>query len=232
MAASSGPRTYFVSGASRGIGLELCKGLAARGDVVIAASRTVSPALRELVDAKKVEWVELEVTDERSIAAAASRLDARAIDVLINNAGVSSTAKSIMELSMEELQRVFAVNASSPLLVTRALLPNLRRGSRRLVMNVSSQLASIANNKGGSTYPYRASKTALNQLTVCAAHELRGEGFCCVCVHPGWVKTDMGGPNAPLAPAESAAYLIKLADTLTPEKTGSFLNYDGAPMPW
>jgi NAD(P)-dependent dehydrogenase (short-subunit alcohol dehydrogenase family) len=152
--------------------------------------------------------------------------------VLINNAGVSSTAKSISELTMEELQRVFAINASAPMLVAAALLPNLRLGARKVVMNISSQLASIANNKGGSTYPYRASKTALNQLTVCMANELRADGFCCVCVHPGWVKTDMGGPNAPLLPPESAGYLIRLLDGLTPAKSGSFLNYDGATMPW
>jgi NAD(P)-dependent dehydrogenase (short-subunit alcohol dehydrogenase family) len=210
----------------------MCRVLATRGDRVIATARATTPALAELASAHGVEVMELEVTDAGSIKALAKRLSGRPIDALINNAGVSSTAKSISELTMEELQRVFAINASAPMLVAAALLPNLRLGARKVVMNISSQLASIANNKGGSTYPYRASKTALNQLTVCMANELRADGFCCVCVHPGWVKTDMGGPNAPLLPPESAGYLIRLLDGLTPAKSGSFLNYDGATMPW
>jgi NAD(P)-dependent dehydrogenase (short-subunit alcohol dehydrogenase family) len=222
----------IVTGASRGIGLEMCRVLATRGDRVIATARATTPALAELASAHGVEVMELEVTDAGSIKALAKRLSGRPIDALINNAGVSSTAKSISELTMEELQRVFAINASAPMLVAAALLPNLRLGARKVVMNISSQLASIANNKGGSTYPYRASKTALNQLTVCMANELRADGFCCVCVHPGWVKTDMGGPNAPLLPPESAGYLIRLLDGLTSAKSGSFLNYDGATMPW
>lgn len=222
----------IVTGASRGIGLEMCRVLATRGDRVIATARATTPALAELASAHGVEVMELEVTDAGSINALAKRLSGRPIDALINNAGVSSTAKSITELTMEELQRVFAINASAPMLVAAALLPNLRLGARKVVMNISSQLASIANNKGGSTYPYRASKTALNQLTVCMANELRADGFCCVCVHPGWVKTDMGGPNAPLLPPESAGYLIRLLDGLTPAKSGAFLNYDGAAMPW
>jgi NAD(P)-dependent dehydrogenase (short-subunit alcohol dehydrogenase family) len=226
------PQTMIVTGASRGIGLEMCRVLATRGDRVIATARATTPALAELASAHGVEVMELEVTDAGSIKALAKRLSGRPIDALINNAGVSSTAKSISELTMEELQRVFAINASAPMLVAAALLPNLRLGARKVVMNISSQLASIANNKGGSTYPYRASKTALNQLTVCMANELRADGFCCVCVHPGWVKTDMGGPNAPLLPPESAGYLIRLLDGLTPAKSGSFLNYDGATMPW
>jgi len=226
------PQTMIVTGASRGIGLEMCRVLATRGDRVIATARATTPALAEIASAHGVEVMELEVTDAGSINALAKRLSGRPIDALINNAGVSSTAKSISELTMEELQRVFAINASAPMLVAAALLPNLRLGARKVVMNISSQLASIANNKGGSTYPYRASKTALNQLTVCMANELRAEGFCCVCVHPGWVKTDMGGPNAPLLPPESAGYLIRLLDGLTPAKSGSFLKYDGATMPW
>jgi NAD(P)-dependent dehydrogenase (short-subunit alcohol dehydrogenase family) len=226
------PQTMIVTGASRGIGLEMCRVLATRGDRVIATARATTPALAELASAHGVEVMELEVTDAGSINALAKRLSGRPIDALINNAGVSSTAKSISELTMEELQRVFAINASAPMLVAAALLPNLRLGARKVVMNISSQLASIANNKGGSTYPYRASKTALNQLTVCMANELRADGFCCVCVHPGWVKTDMGGPNAPLLPPESAGYLIRLLDGLTSAKSGSFLNYDGATMPW
>src|SRR5690606_22411454 len=132
------------------------------------------------------------------------------IDVLINNAGVSSAGKKLESLDAAELQHVMMVNAIAPVLVARALLPNLRAGRRRLIVNITSQLGSIANNTGGSSYGYRASKAALNMLTRSMANELRGEGFTCIAVHPGWVKTDMGGEEAPLAPEESARDLLAL----------------------
>jgi NAD(P)-dependent dehydrogenase (short-subunit alcohol dehydrogenase family) len=134
------PQTMIVTGASRGIGLEMCRVLATRGDRVIATARATTPALAELASAHGVEVMELEVTDAGSINALAKRLSGRPIDALINNAGVSSTAKSISELTMEELQRVFAINASAPMLVAAVLLPNLRLGARKVVMNISSQL--------------------------------------------------------------------------------------------
>jgi NAD(P)-dependent dehydrogenase (short-subunit alcohol dehydrogenase family) len=225
--------TSLVTGANRGIGLEICRALRARGDAVVATTRTGrDDALR----AMGCDVVALDVGDAASIDALPNSVErvlgGRAIDVLYNNAGVSSEAKTLVTVTQAELARVFAVNAFAPLLVVRAILPLLRAGSRRVVLNVSSQLASIANNTGGSSYAYRASKTALNQLTVCLANELRGEGFCCVNVHPGWVRTDMGGPQAPMLPPDSARHLIALADRLTPADTGKFLNFDGAAMPW
>lgn len=221
--------TSLVTGANRGIGLEICRALRARGDAVIATTRTGhDDALRAL----GCDVVALDVGDAASIDALPNVLGGRAIDVLYNNAGVSSEAKTLATVTQAELARVFAVNAFAPLLVARVLLPALRGGSRRVVLNVSSQLASIANNTGGSSYAYRASKTALNQLTVCLSNELRGEGFCCVCVHPGWVRTDMGGPQAPMLPPDSARHMIALADRLSPTDTGKFLNFDGAAMPW
>ena len=97
---------------------------------------------------------------------------------------------------------------------------------------MSSQLASITNNNGGSSYAYRASKTALNQLNRSLANELGPEGFTCVVVHPGWVRTDMGGPGAPILPADSVKMLLKLIDGLTPSDNGKFFNNDGTILPW
>jgi NAD(P)-dependent dehydrogenase (short-subunit alcohol dehydrogenase family) len=221
--------TYLVTGANRGIGLELVKQLRARGDTVIATTRTGSDADLAATGARVVK---LEVSDEDSIAALGSTLAQTPIDVLINNAGVGSEAATLKDQSFEELSRVFTINAFAPILLAKACLPALRAGQRRVVMNVSSQLASIATNNGGSSYPYRGSKTALNQLTMCLANELRPENFCCVSVHPGWVRTDMGGPKAPMLPPDSARHLIALADRLTPADSGKFLNYDGAAMQW
>lgn len=225
--------TYLITGANRGIGLELVKQLRARGDTVIATTRTGSDADLAATGARVAK---LEVSDEDSIAALgealASTPNATPIDVLINNAGVGSEAATLKDQSFEELSRVFTINAFAPILLAKACLPALRAGQRRVVMNVSSQLASIATNNGGSSYPYRGSKTALNQLTMCLANELRPENFCCVSVHPGWVRTDMGGPKAPMLPPDSARHLIALADRLTPADSGKFLNYDGATMQW
>lgn len=174
----------------------------------------------------------LDVTDQASIDSLAKALAGVPIDVLINNAGVSSTSKNLASTDAAELARCFAVNSTGPVMVTKALLPNLRTGGRKLVVNISSQLASIANNSGGSTYAYRASKTALNQLTVCMANELRAEGFTFVAMHPGWVKTDMGGPNAPLTPQQAVDFMHATIEKLTSAQSGKFLNYDGAVLPW
>jgi len=222
--------TIFLTGASRGIGLELATQLRAAGHHVIATVRDRA-ASGPLVEAG-VRAIQLDVTDFAAVDAIAERLDDAPVDVLINNAGVSSTSKTIAECTAPELARVINVNSIAPLMLARALLPNLRASQRRCVMNVSSQLASITNHKGGSSYGYRASKCALNMLTVCLAKELAPEGFTCVAVHPGWVRTDMGGQAAPLLPAQSASFLIERMNSLTPGLSGKFLNYDGTELPW
>lgn len=224
--------TYFITGANRGIGLEFARQLSVRGgdSTVFATARDPDKAteLARLVH----EVLPLDVTSDESVAALPDLLKNRPIDVLINNAGVSGAAKSITQLNTPDLQRIFAVNAFSPLLVTRTLLPNLLAAGRRTVVNITSQLGSIKNNSGGSTYEYRSSKTALNQLTVCLANELRTEGFCCVAVHPGWVQTDMGGKNATLTPEQSVRSMLTVFDRLSAADSGQFLNYDGSELPW
>ena len=222
--------TYLVTGSNRGLGLEFARQLSARGDNVIGTVRDVAKAAEEPGHAASL--VPLELSEQASIEALPTHMGDRPIDVLINNAGVSSDARTLADVSMDEFHRVFAINSFAPVLVTRSLLPNLRKGSRKIVVTVSSQLGSITNNSGGSSYAYRGSKAAVNMLSVSMHHELRGDGFTCVVVHPGWVQTDMGGPNAPLKPEESVAHLIRLIDRLTPEDGGKFFNYDGKTLPW
>jgi NAD(P)-dependent dehydrogenase (short-subunit alcohol dehydrogenase family) len=223
--------TYLITGANRGLGLEFARQLSKRPDTTIIATARQPEKATDL--ARLVHQVlPLDVTDADSLRALAVTLKDRPIDVLINNAGVSSEVKSVAKLDLAELQRVFAINAFGPMLVTGAVLENLRAGRRKTVFNITSQLGSIASNTGGSSYAYRASKTALNQLTVSLSHELKAEGFTCVAVHPGWVQTDMGGKNAPLTTEVSIAAMLRVIDDLKPEDTGKFLNYDGAPLPW
>ena len=224
--------TYFITGANRGLGLEFARQLSTRKDDtrIIATAREPEKAtdLARLVH----DVIPLDVADAKSIAALTERLRDRPVDVVINNAGVGSKGNSVEKLDAEDLRQIFAVNAIGPMLVAKALLPNLRAGKRKTVFNITSQLGSIANNKGGSSYGYRGSKAALNMMTVSLSNELKAEGFTCVVAHPGWVQTDMGGSNAPLKPEESIAALLKIIDGLKPADTGKYFNYDGTTLPW
>jgi NAD(P)-dependent dehydrogenase (short-subunit alcohol dehydrogenase family) len=222
--------TYLVTGANRGIGLEFARQLTFRGDRVIATARDPEKAA-DLKATGATVWP-LDVADAASIASLSKRVAETPIDVLINNAGVSSASKSITTLDGEELARVFRVNSTGPMLVAKAVLQALKSGQRKTVLSITSQLGSIANNTGGSSYAYRASKAALNMLNRSLAAELKGDGFTCVVAHPGWVQTDMGGKEAPLAPQESVRALVVLLDRLTTADTGKFFNYDGKELPW
>ncbi len=224
---------YFITGTTRGIGLEFVRQLSQRrreGDHVFATAR--DPKQPGELSIYPVTVVGLDVSDPWSVESLSDAMAGEALDVLINNAGVSSASRTLAECDYAELQRVFAVNSTGPVMVTRALLPSLMAGQRRLIVNISSQLASIGGNTGGSSYGYRASKTALNMYTTCMANELRPQGFTVVALHPGWVRTDMGGPNAPLTPEQSVRHLLTLIDRLGPAQSGSFLSYDGTTLPW
>jgi NAD(P)-dependent dehydrogenase (short-subunit alcohol dehydrogenase family) len=225
-------QTYLVTGANRGLGLEFCRQIAGRGGRVIGTVRDRSKAAELEHVGDQVRVVELDVSDPASIAGLAGRVGDAPIDVLINNAGMSGTSKSIEGLDAAEIAKVFVVNAIAPMLVVKALLPLLGRGERKTVFSITSQLGSIANNTGGSTYSYRGSKAALNQLNRCLANELGPKGYTCVVVHPGWVQTDMGGPQAPLTPAQSVGHMLRTLDGLKQADNGRFLNYDGTGLPW
>lgn len=222
--------TVVVTGAGRGIGLELCRQLRAKGHRVIGTLRDESKgdALRELGAACEA----LDVTSEASIRGFGDRMKGTPVDVLINNAGVSGKAKALAELTRDELADVFGVNTFAPLLVARALRPAMDQGRRKLIVHITSQLGSLANNTGGSTYAYRASKAALNQLNRSLAVELAPAGYACVAIHPGWVRTDMGGPSAPLSVEQSASSMLAVIERAGAGESGRFLNYDGQPLPW
>jgi NAD(P)-dependent dehydrogenase (short-subunit alcohol dehydrogenase family) len=223
-------RTIVITGANRGIGLELARQASAAGATVVATAREPEKAAE--LNALDVRVEQLDVADADSVARFARSLGDLAVDVLINNAGVGVGHPSLEELDPESLVPMFRVNAVGPLRVTQALLPHLRRGKEKRVVQMTSRMGSIDDNSSGGAYAYRASKAALNMINKSLALDLAGEGFTCIVTHPGWVTTDMGGQGAPLSVQESAAGLLKVVDGLTQDDNGRFLMWSGEELPW
>jgi NAD(P)-dependent dehydrogenase (short-subunit alcohol dehydrogenase family) len=228
--ATPAPVTFAVTGANRGIGLELARQLSARGDSVIATARR--PDRAEELRALDVRIESLDVADPGSVAQFAERLGDTPVDALIHNAGIGEAGPGFEELSMEDLERSFRVNALGAARLSQALLPNLRRGRRKLIAGLSSGLASLERNRDGGWIAYRVSKAALNMLLRTMAAELRREGFLCVLIDPGWVRTDMGGPSAPTPVDRSVARILQVLDGLTPGDTGRFFDSRGRDAVW
>ena len=174
----------------------------------------------------------LDLSDPDSIAGLGGRLAGESIDVLVHNAAVGIEGPSLAGLQWADLDLSFRVNATGPIELTRVLLPNLRAGHGRQVIAVTSGLGSVSRNDSGGWYAYRASKAALNQLMRTLAHELSVEGFTCIVISPGWVRTEMGGPDAPLTPEESVSAMLRVFDRLTPADTNKFFDQRGRTVPW
>jgi NAD(P)-dependent dehydrogenase (short-subunit alcohol dehydrogenase family) len=226
-------RTVLITGANRGIGLELARQYHAAGWNVIGTARDPDAAKELEGLGEDVSVAALDVTDRGSIQSLAKWLGDRPIDLLINNAGVGDGGESsVPKIDAKKLAHVMQVNAIGPMLVTQALLPSLRAGKGRLIVSVTSVLGSIEDNTGGGYYGYRESKAALNMFMRSLAAELRSEKFICIPIHPGWVQTDMGGPGATLTPAESVAGIRKVIERLKPEDSGKFWSFDGSSLPW
>jgi len=220
----------LITGANRGLGLEFATQYAADGWRVIGTARRPDAATD--LAATGAEVVALDVADPDSIAQLARTLDGRSIDLLINNAGISSRSGPIAELDADRAARAITVNLLGPMRVTSALMPNLRAGDRKQIVGISSRLGSIEANESGGYYGYRESKAGLNMFVRSLAADLRGDGFTCVVLSPGWVRTDMGGEQAPLSPTQSVTGMRTVISDLTPERTGRFINHDGTPIPW
>jgi NAD(P)-dependent dehydrogenase (short-subunit alcohol dehydrogenase family) len=223
------PHAYLITGANRGIGLELARQLKEAKNIVIGTARDPSDAgeLTEIAD--RVE--QLDVSDGASCAALGKALAHVPIDVLINNAGQSPEPGGLADVDPEALDDHLSVNAVGAVRVTRAVLPALRAASEKKVINMSSELGSIADCHG-NYYAYRMGKAALNMFTATLASELNGEGFTVVSMHPGWVRTRMGGPSAPVDVVDSAKGLIDGITHMTQENNGGYFDYTGAAMRW
>jgi NAD(P)-dependent dehydrogenase (short-subunit alcohol dehydrogenase family) len=227
----------IVTGANRGLGLGLARAFAARGDELWAAARRPGEAkeLQALAQGSggKVRVVELDVRDDAQVAALSAVLAGASVDVLVNNAGIagSSWATSLPTFDPEEALACFDTNALGAIRVTRALLPNLR-AARGKVINMTSRMGSIGDNGSGRGYAYRMSKAALNMATRNIAHEVKGFGGIAVALHPGWVKTAMGGDGAPEEISDAVGRLVSSIDRFTAEHSGRFWHAKGEELPW
>jgi len=220
----------IVTGANRGLGLEFCRQLQALGAEVIATARAPRAAIDLRALEVRIEPLDVGVAD--SVQEFADRLGEEAIDLLINNAGMGGSGNGLSSLEFGEMERYFSINSLGPMRVTKALLPNLRRGKGRRIVQITSKMGSLTENIEGGYYGYRTSKAALNMLHRCLAAELSGQGFVCVALHPGWVRTGMGGNHAPMSPQESVRGLLGVIARLEREDNGRFFDYTGTEIPW
>ena len=229
--------TVVITGAGRGLGLALAREHLAQGATVIGGVRNPSGA-QELVSAG-AEVLPLDTGSGESIAAFGKALGGRPVDVLYNNAGIDARAvgaedgaRSALDITEDQFRAVMDVNVLGPLLLVKALVDNLR-AAKGTIVNVSSQVGSIeVAQRIGRDVSYNSSKAALNMLTLKQSQVLRADDVTVIALHPGWVRSDMGGPTATLDPAESAAGIVALVDKLAINDTGSFFQWDGSIHPW
>ncbi|XP_036391402.1 C-factor-like [Megalops cyprinoides] len=247
--------SVLVTGASRGLGLQIVESLVT-GSIspgkIIATARDPSKAKELQAVAEKypnIHIITLDVVSQDSIDKAAQQVDVlvqeEGLNCLINNAGVNVIA-NFETVTAEKMLENFHTNSVAPLMVTKAMLPMLKRAAakgtgmgihRAAIINMTSLLGSVELNWGDRAnnfkwYPYRTSKAALNMVSRCMAVDLEAEGILCVALHPGWVRTDMGGPEAPLSSEESISSVLSVIGGLTEKDHGGFLHYTGEPLPW
>jgi NAD(P)-dependent dehydrogenase (short-subunit alcohol dehydrogenase family) len=229
--------TAFITGASRGIGLEFVRQYAEAGWNVLACCRRPGEAhqLSEIAARwqGRVRVCRLDVADQGQLHSLSSELEGEAIDLLINNAGIYGPRHDgFGSVDTGAWTEVMRVNTLAPLKVAEAFIEQVARSSRRLIVTISSLMGSISDNGSGGYYIYRASKAAVNMVNKSMAIDLRGRGITCVVLNPGWVKTDMGGPGADLAPRESVAGMRAVIESLKAEHSGRFFHHDGEELPW
>lgn len=218
--------TIVITGANRGIGLELARIWHERGEQVIAVCRKPSPALKDL-GVRIVE--DIDVTRDEDMDLLREKLGDQTIDVLYNNAGIL-TDESLNNMDWAQIERQFEVNALGPLRVTHALLGQMAKGGKVALM--TSRMGSMADNDSGGRYGYRMSKAALNAAGKSLAVDLKPRGIAVAILHPGFVKTDMTRNQGNLKPEEAAERLIQRVDELNLENTGTFWHSDGSVLPW
>ena len=228
--------SVLITGANRGIGLELLKQYAGVGWTVIGTCRDLRAADDATAIARAHEHVtlhELEVTDTNAVQALAKALADTPIDVLILNAGVmGETSMNLGDLDAGDFQRVLNVNVVAQALCLQAFAPHVAASEQRVIVGMGSFLGSMGSNRDGGMYSYRASKAGLHAVMVSASHDLRDKGVTSIVMHPGWVQTDMGGPDATITAEASASGIRKVIDGLSPTDSGRLFTYTGDTLPW
>ena len=230
--------TVFIAGANRGIGLEFAKEYHAAGWKVIASVRSVDKAapLKALGAGVQVEILDL--ADHAAIDGLGKKLSGTPIDVLIASAGVSGTdawnekgPQAFGHLDYQNIREVLEVNALAPLKLLEVLCPNLAKSSQKKAILLTSRMGSIAETSEGAV-AYRMSKAALNMGIAASRLSLKRQGITAIVMHPGWVRTDMGGSDAPVTVQDSVSGMRRVIEQLLPERNGKFLNYRGEEQPW
>lgn len=229
--------TLLITGANRGLGLEFCRQYAEQGDHIVAVCRCPeqADALQALADRfGNIEIKALDVADFSQIDSLANSLADRSIDVLINNAGIygDCSETGFGHLDYEDWIKTLTVNTLAPMKMAEAFMPNLMLGQRKLIVSVSSLMGSLADNSSGGSILYRSSKAALNAAMKSLSIDLQPKNIGVLIMHPGWVKTDMGGPNALIDVHESVMGMRRCIDRFDMADTGSFIRYDGRSLPW
>ncbi len=222
----------LITGAGRGIGLEFARRFVADGAQVNATVRDMAKAdsLRSLGNMVTINVCD--VTSDADVSALAEGFADKPIDILINNAGILlNRGEAFGNIDLEAFEEVLRVNTIAPIRVAQAFADNVAASSKKLIVNVSSRMGSIGEG-GVAAYSYRASKAAMNMAMTTIAKDLEGQGVTVVVVHPGWVRTDMGGSSASLSVEESVDGLMHVIDSVSMVDTGSFFNYDGTSIPW
>ena len=228
--------SILITGTNRGIGLEFVKHYLKNNEKVIATCRNRNSA-KDLLEIKNttsnLSLLELDVSKPNSIDEFTSKIADQPIDTLINNAGIFGPRNiEFVNFDSKEWLDVFNINTIAPLIITQKILKNLRLGKDKKLVFISSKVGSIEDNTEGGMYIYRTSKTALNQVIKSLSIDLKEENFIVVALHPGWVQTDMGGPNALIDTKTSVKGMTEAIDNLTSKNSGKFYNYDGSAIPW
>lgn len=220
-------KVVLITGASRGIGFEFCYQFLLLGYYVIAAVRKSNTKLEDLLH-NKGEIIELDVAQADSISNLSKKLkNINHIDILINNAGVLRTSETQIA---DEIIESIKVNALAPFLIFQELQPLLKKSKTPTVVNITSLMGSIRDNSSGGYYAYRMSKAALNMCN--KSLSIDHPNITSIVLHPGWVKTDMGGPNGQLSVQESVMGMMKVIKELNKDQNGKFFNYVGKELPW
>ncbi|MDA1089098.1 MAG: SDR family oxidoreductase [Proteobacteria bacterium] len=225
--------TILITGANRGLGLEFAKQYAADGWRVIAACRDPAKASDLSAAAGDIQIETLDVDDQASVDRLAEKLKDDAIDLLINNAGIYGPRHLPAEdMDYEAWGQVLRTNTMSPFRVTMAFLPHVKKSDKKVIATLSSKLGSLKGNRGGGEYIYRSSKAALNTVMKGLSFDIADDGVSFVLLHPGWSSTDMGGPNAPVKPADGVAGLIKVLAGIKSGETCVYYDYEGNELDW